>query len=127
MAELPVKKLPNADSGRQIVRLNYRHRSNIDRYGIAKITNTENAKSFLVLMLGHDDEDAIYMPYDIRRALGVDSGAKLSFTLEKAGRFGKLLWYITADDPAVHVPAWIALIGIAVGLMGVIVGALSLI
>ena len=126
MVELPVKKLPNADSGRQLVRLNHHHREGITRYGIAKITNKTNGKELRVLMLGHNDRTAIYMPYDIRNALGVDPNEKLSFKLARVGWIGKLQWYLTAVDPAVHIPARVALGGVGVGLLGVVVGFLSL-
>ena len=77
MAQLPVKALPSNDSGRLLVRVNKAYRAGIPRYGIAKLTNTENSKSFRVLVLGHDDASAIFMPYDIREALGVDKGRNL--------------------------------------------------
>lgn len=76
MHELSVKPLPSGDVGRLLVRLNHTYRDGVDRYGIAKITNEQNGKSPLVLMLGHDDDSRIYMPFDIRRALGVNPGAK---------------------------------------------------
>lgn len=108
-----------------LVRLNWDYRNGIDRYGIAKITNNKNGKSLLVLVLGHDDRRAIYMPYDIRRELGVEKGDRLVFSIEKVGRLGKLCWYVKVPDPAVHVPAWIALIGLigtVVGLVDTVVG-----
>ena len=62
------------------------------------------------------------MPFDIRQMLGVEIGKKLDFSIEKASLFCKLRWYVTAPDPAVHVPAWIALIGTAVGIAGILIG-----
>ena len=124
MTELPIKGLQSRDAGRLLVRLNFVYRDGIDRYGIAKLTNNTNGKSLLALVLGHDDKTAIYMPYDIRWTLGVEIGKNLDFSIQKASLLNKLRWYITAPDPAVHVPAWIALIGIAVGIAGVLVGLL---
>lgn len=126
MAELRIKRLQSNDAGRQLVRLNIRYRDDIDRYDIAKLTNNANGKSLLALVLGHDDKTAIYMPFDIRRALGVKIGDNLDFSVKKAGFFCRLSWYVKSPDPAVHLPAWIALIGLGVGIVGVIVGLCSL-
>lgn len=122
MPELPVRGLQSSDAGRQLVRLNWDYRNGIDRYGIARLTNSQNGKSLLILVLGHDDPEAIYMPYDIRSKLGIAKGDRLNFSIDKAGWLGKLCWYVKVPDPAVHVPAWIALIGFVVGLIGTVVG-----
>lgn len=61
--QLPVRSLPPNDSGRLLVRLNKRYRGGIDRYGIAHLTNCNNQKSVNVLVLGHEDDTAIFMPY----------------------------------------------------------------
>ncbi len=108
------------------MRLHDSYKDGIARYDIAKLSNTENSKSLLVLVLGHDDDSAIYMPYDIRRALGVDKGGKLDFSIEKVGKFGKLRWYFKTPDPAVHLPAWIAAVALGLTVLGAILGAVSL-
>ncbi|GAA4216455.1 hypothetical protein GGQ68_002593 [Sagittula marina] len=126
MSKLPVKGLPSGDGGRLLVRVHDHYKVGIERYDIAKLANTENGKSLLVLVLGHDDAGAIFMPYDIRRALGVDKGGKLDFSIEKVGKCGKLRWYFTTPDPAVHVPAWIAAVALGLSILGAILGAVSL-
>lgn len=126
MPKLPVKGLPSGDGGRLLVRVHDRYKVGIERYDIAKLANTENGKSFLVLVLGHDDDGAIFMPFDIRRALGVDKGGKLDFSIEKVGKCGKLRWYFTTPDPAVHVPAWIAAVALGLSILGAILGVVSL-
>jgi hypothetical protein len=122
MPKLPVKSLPSGDSGRLLVRLNHAHRSGVARYGIARITNNANAKSLNVLLLGHDQADAIFMPYDIREALNVDKGGSLDFSIKKVWWLGRLLWYVNSIDPAVHVPAWIAVTGLVLALIGLGIG-----
>lgn len=120
MPQLKIVKLPAHDVGRLLVRLNVAYRgTGLGRYGIAKITNNKIKKSILVLMLGHDKTNAIYMPVDIRMALGVDKGAELDFEVEKVGLLGKIRWYLSTPDPAVHIPGWIAVVGVVVGLIGV--------
>jgi len=127
MTKLPVAALPPGDDGRHLVRLNHKHRGrDIKRYGIAKLSNIDNGKSLIVLMLGHDRDDAIFMPYDIRTALGVTKGGKLDFKVEPGGFFSKLCWYVGSPDPAVHIPAWIAVTALGLTLTGAILALISL-
>lgn len=95
MNSLPIQGLPRADNGRLLVRLNDKYRVGIPRYGIAKLTNSDNGKSEIVLVLGHDNENAIFMPYDIRESLEVEKRSKLNFTIHKVTPWGKLRWYST--------------------------------
>lgn len=125
MTKLPVKALPSNDTGRLLIRLNRKYRNDILRYGIALLTNTKNAKSVKVLVLGHDDEDAIFMPYDIREALGVAKGGNLEFTVKKTGWFGKIDWLLKTPDPAIHIPAWLALASVFLGISGVVIALCS--
>lgn len=92
MTTLKVSRLPNTDNGRLLVRLNikYRKGTGIDRYGLARITNinTDDKISSVALILGHDEQNAIFMPLDIRRALKLEKGDDLEFTLKKLGWWG---------------------------------------
>lgn len=125
MTKLPVKALPLNDTGRLLVRLNSKYRSGIPRYGIAQLMNIRNTKSVRSLVLGHDDDTAIFMPYDIREALGAEKGADFEFTIQKVGWFGKVRWLLETNDPAVHVPAWLALISVCLGGFGVAIAICS--
>ncbi|MGH6616680.1 hypothetical protein [Sphingomonas sp.] len=127
MPKLPIKALPAGDSGRLLVRLNHAYRGDIGRYDIARIRNTANGESKMVLVLGHDDEDAVFMPYDIRVALGVEKGGELDFSIEKVGLLGKLVWYVNPPDPAVSIPAWIAIVGLGLGVVGLLIGVVTLV
>lgn len=119
MTTLPVKGLPTNDSGRLLVRLSVKYRRDIPRYGIARLTNVKNRKFERVLVLGHDDDTAIFMPYDIRETLGVEKGAELKFSIEEVYWFSKVCWLLKSRDPAVHVPAWLALASVLLGALGV--------
>nr|WP_321461175.1 hypothetical protein [uncultured Cohaesibacter sp.] len=126
MTHLRVRGLPPNDSGRLLVRLNSKYRAGIPRYGIALITNQANKKSVKALVLGHDKQTAIYMPYDIRDALCVEKDGFLEFTIQKVGWVGKICWLLTTLDPAVRIPAWLALLSICLGVLGVALSLFSL-
>jgi hypothetical protein len=125
ISTLPVKRLSPNDNGRLLVRLNIKYRPGIPRYGIVQLTNSKNAKSVKILILGHDDETAIFMPYDIREALGADKGGNLEFSIQKVRWFGKVSWFLMTRDPAVHIPAWLALTSVLLGFVGVAIALCS--
>lgn len=119
MIKLPVKALPSNDNGRLLIRLHHKYRGEVSRFGIVQLTNVESARNVKALVLGHDDNTAIFMPFDVRRALDVEKGGELEFTIQKVGWAGKLIWLLQSPDPAVHVPSWLALISVALGIVGV--------
>ncbi|EGD58247.1 hypothetical protein Y88_0299 [Novosphingobium nitrogenifigens DSM 19370] len=127
MAKLRVEGPQASEAGRWMVRLNVKHRSGVERYGVARLTNNANGKALDVLLLGHNRVDAIFMPYDIRERLGIDKGGELDFSLRKVGLWGLLRWYVRSPDPAVFIPAWIAVIGLALAIVGLGLAALPLV
>jgi hypothetical protein len=118
MPTLSVHGLPPGDAGRHLVRLHHSHRGRTRRFGVARLVNEANGEGLYVLLLGHADPEKIFMPFDIRQALGVDKGGPLTFTIRPVGLWGKLRWYLGSPDPAVHLPAWLAIIGLMLAVLG---------
>lgn len=127
MPKLHVEGPQASEAGRWLVRLNVKHRAGVERYGVARLTNNTNGKALDVLVLGHDRDYAIFMPYDIRERLGVTKGGEFDFSVRKVGLRGLLRWYVRSPDPAVSIPAWIAVIGLALAVAGLVLAALPLI
>lgn len=119
--KLTIKPLPASDSGRQLVRVHRKYRSGVPRYGLGKLTDAASNKSVTVLFLGHDDEDAIYIPFDIRYDLGVQKNDFLEFKIGKIGWIKKLWWYLNTKDPAVYIPAWIAVFSVVLGILSLVI------
>jgi len=78
------------------------------------------------VLLGHDDENTIYMAFDTRQALGIDKGQRLSFELTELGWLGKLRWYLKTPDPRIYIPAWLAVWSVVLGLLGFLLGVVAL-
>lgn len=127
MPRLHVEGLPSGDAGRMLVRLHHEHRSGVERFGIARLSNRANGKSLDVLLLGHERADAIFMPFDIRERLGATKAGELDFSIRRVGWIGKLRWYVSSPDPAVHIPGLIAVIGMALAVIGLGASILPLI
>lgn len=127
MPKLRVEGPQASEVGRWLMRLNIRHRAGGERYGVARLTNNANGSGLDVLLLGDDRDDAIFMPYDIRERLGAAKGGELDFSLRKVGLWGLLRWYVRSPDPAVSIPAWIAVIGLTLAIVGIVLAAFPLI
>ena len=78
------------------------------------------------MLLGHDDDSAIYMAFDTRQALGVEKNEPLNFELKALGWFGKMLWYVRTPDPRIYIPAWLAIWSVGLGVIGIVLGVISL-
>ena len=127
MPQLEVKGLDRSEWGSSIVRVHHSHRSGIGRYGVARITNiADRSKSYDAVLLGHDDDSAIYMAFDARQALGVDKSERLNFDLRALGWLGKMRWYLRTPDPRIYIPAWLAVWSVGLGAIGIVLGAISL-
>jgi hypothetical protein len=81
-----------------------------------------------VAVRGQKQSDAaeIYMDEITRDALGVEAGRAYNFQLYRDYWKGYVFWAWNASEPAYRVPAQIAMISAALGLLGLILGAWGL-
>ncbi|WP_027037087.1 hypothetical protein [Mesorhizobium ciceri] len=123
--QFKVGKAPSDDIGRGRVRVHYSRRDGAKRFTVFKISSGD--QSFLASVLGHEDEDdKILLDIDQRADLGAVEGGSIDLTLTRVGFCGRVRWYLSVPDPAVHVPAWLAMWSVALGALGLILGAMSL-
>ncbi|MES0028026.1 hypothetical protein [Mesorhizobium sp. M0040] len=123
--QFKVGKAPFDDIGRGRVRVHYSRRDGAKRFTVFKISSGD--QSFLASVLGHEDEvDKILLDIDQRADLGVVEGGSIDLALTRVGFCGRVRWYLSVPDPAVHVPAWLAVWSVALGALGLILGAMSL-
>jgi hypothetical protein len=64
--------------------------------------------------------------YDIRTALGVKKGGHIEFTVQKVRWLGRVCWLLKTPDPAVSLPAWLAVISVLLGVVGIVLGAVGI-
>ncbi|MRX33202.1 hypothetical protein [Aminobacter sp. MDW-2] len=121
-----VKKAQADDAGRGRVRIHYKRRGGAPRYSVMRLTSANRVQT-LVSALGHDEgEEEIWMDFDLRNRFGVKADDKIEITVSSAGPLDKLWWYLSAADPAVRIPAWLALWSVFLGAAGVVLGVISL-
>ncbi|KZK76640.1 hypothetical protein PsW64_04799 [Pseudovibrio sp. W64] len=117
MPKLKVVKALRNDVGRLIVRVNIDHRDHAKRYDVIEIECQDTSKRILALALGQDCKTSISMPYDVRNEMGVAKNEVYDFTIKKIGIIGALCWWLKSRDPAVRLPAWIAVGSLALGIL----------
>ncbi|MBL3576243.1 hypothetical protein JMK10_02945 [Rhodovulum sulfidophilum] len=127
-----VRRSLKSDFGRQVARMHWSNRPFANRYDIVRISHKDNHIFVPVLGLGEDESGHIArLGYDLRRKLNLPKDAtvkeeRFNLTIEKAGFWGQLYWYLSANDPAVKVPAWLAFWSVMLGLAGFLLAILSL-
>jgi hypothetical protein len=114
-----VRKAPLEDIGKDRVRLHWKRRLGHRRFVILKLSR--DGKTALVSALGHEgNEDDIQMDIDLRQRLAVEPGDSVRIAVSAAGWTGQLRWYLSATDPTVRVPAHLAVLSVAVGVIAIL-------
>ena len=114
-----IRMAPLEDIGKDRVRLHWKRRLGHRRFVILKLDR--DGKTALVSALGHEgDEDDIQMDIDLRQRLGVEPGERVPIAVSAAGWIGQLRWYLSATDPTVRVPAHLAVLSVAVGIIAIL-------
>lgn len=119
-----VGKAPVDDIGLGRVRVHYTRRKGAKRFTVFEISNGK--RSFVASVLGHEDEpDKILLDIDQRSDLGVAENSPVELQLTQVGFCGRVRWYLSVPDPAVHVPAWLAVWSVALSTIGLILAVIS--
>ncbi|APH70946.1 hypothetical protein [Aquibium oceanicum] len=68
-----------------------------------------------------EKDRVILMDEFMRQRLSVSSGDKIDRRgITSASQLERILWYLQATNPAVHVPAWLAVISIGLGVLSIL-------
>jgi len=130
MEKLTVHEMPVEDSWRDIARVPKKYRRDargklIPRAKICDVTI--GGKHKLLAVRGCPEDDArILLDSRTRADLGVKLGSSYEVQLRPVGWLGYWRWAWDAADPAYRVPAQISLISLILGVVGLLLGALSL-
>lgn len=127
---LCVGELDAVDTWKDIVRINKKYRESpsgrpVRRGSICSLRVNDRAK--WVVAHGRESSDAvIQMDLTTRLALKVKPGETYEFTLKRMSWVKSFAFPWRASDPIYRVPAQIALIGLALGVLAIIIGLLPL-
>lgn len=110
------------------VRIAEKNRIDLDKSTIANgtvIRIDHNGKKAYAIVRGQAEGerpgDTIIMDEFIRTRLGVKQDETISSCgIRSATPFEKIIWYFYATNPAVHVPAWLAVISVGLGVLSLV-------
>ncbi|MBR7654833.1 hypothetical protein KCX83_21315 [Brucella oryzae] len=122
---LKVKEAQSDDVERGFIRLHKDERDGADRFDVVRL-KTGN-EELMAIVLPHNEKGTIWINTDGRNDLGVKVSDIREFTISKLNWWGRIKWYCTAKDPAIHVPAWLAVISLGLGALGAILGIIGVI
>ncbi|MGC0052717.1 hypothetical protein ACNSPG_06575 [Brucella pituitosa] len=117
---LKVKEAQSDDVERGFVRLHKDERDGAGRFDVVRVKTGE--KELLAIVLPHDVKGTIWINTDGRSDLGLKVNDIREFTISKLNWWGRIEWYCTAKDPAIHIPASLAIISLGLGALGAILG-----
>jgi hypothetical protein len=113
-----------------MARINKKYRSTEDGKRVARNTIcsvTINGKTKLLALRGcRDKEPKILLDSSTRHELSVEVGQNCEVSIQRVHWFGYWKWAWGAADPAYRLTAQISLISLALGVIGLILGALPL-
>ncbi len=121
-----VASAPADDVGRSRVRIHYTRRKGAPRFTVMKLARENPRKVIYACSLGHEGKpEEIQMDFDTRQALGVEPGETIDLETSKASLPGRMCWYWSAADPAIRIPAWLAVWSVGLGGLGLALSAFS--
>lgn len=107
------------------VRIPRKFRQEISNGSVVLLRHGSNKRYATVRGLD-DTRPVILMDEFMRRKLGLKlSGSFDASAMKKAGLWGHMCWYYTASNPAVRVPARVAVISMGLGVLSVLLGTWS--
>lgn len=130
---LTVAQADREDVYRDIARVQERYRKDVNGVTLSegevcKITVEETGRSTLVILRGRHgrDEKALWIDERTREKLKVSVGDETSFRLEADLWFGAWRWAKGSSDVAYRICSQLALLSVALGVLGLILGVVSL-
>lgn len=105
-----------------MVRIPKLHRNlDMDNGTVIRLDHNGKKAFAIVRGLGNRKDAVIQMDEFIRRRLGVSVNDQIDRCgIRRAKPLERVLWYLQATNPAVHVPAWLAVISIGLGVVSIV-------
>jgi hypothetical protein len=129
MTKLTVKKISKEDVFGDTARVSEEYRKTPSGKDIKSGTVCKikvNGRSAYAVIRGTPDEitQNIYMDDYLRKDLGVEPGEAHDFKFHPTSVFGSIAWTWKATDPVYRVASRLSVLSLALGILGLILGAL---
>ncbi|WP_224823852.1 hypothetical protein [Cognatishimia sp. MH4019] len=129
---MTLDRAQSSNVGLGVVELHKSKRKEISRRSIVKITNTTNGHFVFCSVIGNDrpnEQSVMRLDLDQRKALGAPQGRAPftgDFEIKPATLVGRVKWFVSVPDPFIRTGSQIAVISLVVGLIGFVLGLISL-
>ncbi|WP_169583493.1 hypothetical protein [Rhodobacter capsulatus] len=70
-------------------------------------------------------DDKLGLELTDRSNLGLSVGDRVELEVTRCGLFGKIVWYVTNNDPQLRISAILAVISFVLGMLGLLLGVIS--
>ncbi|MBY5976838.1 hypothetical protein KUV39_09290 [Phaeobacter italicus] len=127
LVKLTVKPATERHLGRQRILIHKNHRGTANRFDVIRVHHGQKSTDVVVIGQRDEEKNVVRLDLDDRKALGIEeTGKTYELSIEQLGWIGRYWWYIRARDPAIYLPARIALLSLGLGALGVALGFASL-
>lgn len=124
MARIAIKQVTLSDVFADRVRIHHSDRKNISAGEVCVIRI--GAKTVRAVARGHRNKGEMLIDLKTRNALGVtDWQQTLDVSIGKARWWDYCLWGLNASEAVTRISCWLAVVSIALGVAGLLLGALS--
>jgi hypothetical protein len=126
-SKLRVYPLWREDVFKDIARIPEQNRGGIGEGSVCKISANGRTKHLIVRGLEEPLSGGIMLDEITRKAMGnLQEGLSYDFAIKEAGIWGHIKWACTVSDRESRISAWIGIISLALGLLGAVLGGISL-
>jgi hypothetical protein len=114
------------DVFKDIVRINHHDRENVPAGRICKISICNRSRFLIARGLPESQRGKILLDDLAREALEVKVGSKYDFQINRVGLWGQLRWACSVSDPGARIAAWLGVLSLLLGLLGLAIGIWSI-
>jgi hypothetical protein len=128
MTMLRVRALGPNNFYKDMVAIDWTERNDVKNGSLATVT-ASNGKSCILAVRGCEPENKGTIGLDVLSCQKMDLivGQKYNFTFNSASMGDHLKWALHSADPAARIATWIAIVSVAVSLVGLVISLISFI
>jgi hypothetical protein len=125
--ELRVYPMLEDDVYKDMARIPEQHRKPIKEGSICKVSFGDHTKYLIVRGAPEQLGNGIMLDELTRNALEVQSGMTYTFRIKHAGPFEQIKWACTLADAGPRIAAWLAVVSVILGIVGLGLGILGIV
>jgi hypothetical protein len=125
--QLRIYKLWREDVFKDIARIPEQDRGAIREGSVCKVTVNGHSKLLIIRGLEEQLNGGIMFDDITRQAFKVQEGMRYDVQIEPVGFMRQIIWACTVADAGPRIAAWLAVISVGLGLVGLTLGIIGLI